>query len=163
LTRRLDYKKTILLAALAAVATAGSVPVRPPARPGGIGPAAERITQEPRFRPFFENWGRAEDEFQMPPGDEIRVRRAPDPWFGTDKAQHFVVSFLVMGAVSYSEQHRWNCSRSQGVKWGFGLTLSLGICKEIRDLRHPESRASLRDLAADLLGAACGALLVAWW
>jgi uncharacterized protein YfiM (DUF2279 family) len=102
-------------------------------------------------------------ESQTTSWDQTPVHISSDPWFGKDKARHFVVSFLVMGAVSYSEQHRWNCGRSQGVKWGFGLTLSLGICKEIRDLRHPESRASLRDLAADLLGAACGALLVAWW
>jgi putative lipoprotein len=95
--------------------------------------------------------------------NKMTARHAPDPWFGKDKAQHFVVSFLTTGAVSYSAQHRWNRDRSQGVKWGLALSLSLGICKEIRDLRHPGSRASVRDLAADLLGSACGALLVSWW
>jgi putative lipoprotein len=87
----------------------------------------------------------------------------PDPWFGRDKAQHFVVSFLMTGAVSYAAARRGDCGRRQARAWGPGVTLSLGALKELRDLRHPGSQASFRDLAADAAGAAFGTLLLSWW
>jgi uncharacterized protein YfiM (DUF2279 family) len=97
------------------------------------------------------------------PVGTVAVRKSVDAWFAKDKAQHFVVSFLLTGAASYATRTRWNWSRPESVKWGVGLTLSLGILKEIRDLRHPRTQASLKDLTADILGVASGVLLLSWW
>jgi uncharacterized protein YfiM (DUF2279 family) len=148
-------------AALAAVLSAGVVPGQETTRYGNRGPEVQGPSERP-VAPFdFAQGAGRPDPTQY---DKMTsVHRSPDPWFGRDKAQHFVVSFLTTGAVSYSARRRWNCTRPQGVEWGLGLTLSLGVGKEIRDRFHPDSRASLRDLAADLLGAACGVLLVSWW
>jgi putative lipoprotein len=93
----------------------------------------------------------------------LSISKAPDKWIGKDKARHFVASFLMTGAVSYSANHHWKCGRPESVQWGFGMTLTLGTLKEIRDIRHPGAQASLKDLAADFLGAACGALLLSGW
>jgi len=163
----------IFRTALAAFLTSGAIHCPAAGCRGSIGSeasAAERTAKRypdfalnPRLHLHPEKRRIPEGEFQTPFGNKTAVRHASDPWSGKDKAQHFVVSFLATGAVSYSAYHRWNCGRSQSVKWGLGLTLSLGICKEIRDLFHPDARASLRDIAADLFGAACGALLVSWW
>jgi putative lipoprotein len=104
-------------------------------------------------------------------------RSTEDSWLGKDKARHFVASFLMTGAASYAARHQWHRPRFEGVVWGVGLTMTLGVIKELRDRRsgqpdqrsgspdrrHPGSRASIRDLAADLAGAAAGAALLAWW
>lgn len=113
--------------------------------------------------PLTVEWGRLRPEVQKPGMSGGAVRETQDRWFARDKAQHFVASFLMAGAAGYSVNHRWNRGRSQGVQWGFGAALSGGILKEIKDLRHPGARASLKDLAADLAGAAAGALLLSWW
>jgi putative lipoprotein len=131
--------------------------------PGLSGRSDPQIAGNYFLRPPAENGNGSECESRTSSGDQIPVHRPPDPWFGRDKARHFVVSFLTTGAAGYSAQHRWKCDRARGVKWGFALSLSLGICKEIRDLRHPGASASFRDLAADLMGSACGAMLVSWW
>ena len=96
-------------------------------------------------------------------GNGVPVCHAADPWFGRDKAQHFVVAFLSAGAAGYAARHRWNRGRTRAVRWGFGAALSAGILKEIADIRRPGGRASFRDLAADLAGAAGGSLLLSWW
>jgi uncharacterized protein YfiM (DUF2279 family) len=91
------------------------------------------------------------------------VQKSPDAWLARDKAQHFVVSMLMTGAAGYVAHTRWNWNHPESVKWGVGLTLSLSIAKELRDRRHPGSRASLKDLTADVLGIASGVLLLSWW
>jgi uncharacterized protein YfiM (DUF2279 family) len=91
------------------------------------------------------------------------VKKTSDAWFAKDKAQHFTLSFLSTGALSYLMHAKWNRCRPEGVKWGIGLTLSLGIFKEIRDIRYPKAQASLKDLFADGAGVACGILLLSWW
>jgi uncharacterized protein YfiM (DUF2279 family) len=90
-------------------------------------------------------------------------QKSPDAWLARDKAQHFIVSFLMTGAAGYAARTRWNWNRPESVKWSVGLTLSLGVMKELRDRRHPGSRASLKDLTADVLGIASGVLLLSWW
>ncbi len=86
-----------------------------------------------------------------------------DPWFGRDKAQHFVVSFLVTGAVGYTAHAKWDCTRAESVNTAVGFTISLGCLKEIRDDWRSHSQASWKDLFADLLGTVAGVLLVSWW
>lgn len=96
-------------------------------------------------------------------GGTAAVQKSPDAWLARDKARHFVVSFLMTGAAGYAARTHWNWNRPESVKWGVGLTLSLGVMKELRDLRHPGAQASLKDLTADVLGIASGVLLLSWW
>ncbi len=115
------------------------------------------------FDPLRGAGGGTSPDFRKPGVSGGAVHEAPDRWLGRDKAQHFAVSFLAAGAAGYAARHHWNRGRQQGMRWGFGAALSGGILKEICDLRHPRAQASLRDLAADLAGAAGGALLLSWW
>lgn len=167
--RRLDYKKTIFWIALAVLpALAGGRS----GSAGNPGAAARSALGGKRIRGI--SWS----SFFVPPPGEREVFRpearkkggfaaagpsVPDRWFGRDKAQHFTVSFLAAGAAGYAAQHRWNRSRAAGVQCGFGAALSVGILKEIYDMRRPGGRASFRDIAADLAGAAGGSLMVSWW
>jgi len=91
------------------------------------------------------------------------AQKSPDPWFARDKARHFTASLLTTGALSYLARVKWNRGRQESVKWGIGLTISLGLVKEIRDMRHPGAFASMKDFFADGAGAVCGTLLLSWW
>jgi putative lipoprotein len=169
LTGRLHYKKAIIWAALAALPAAAEIPCGPGGNPAAGAPVTSGA------------WligGTAWNSFFIPPaggpegfgpealntgGFSGGSPKAPDRWSGRDKARHFTVSFMAAGAAGYEARHRWNRGRTKGVQWGFGAALSAGILKEICDMRRPGGCASLRDLAADLAGAACGCLLVSWW
>jgi uncharacterized protein YfiM (DUF2279 family) len=95
--------------------------------------------------------------------DSSAVSRREDSWFGTDKAQHLAASFIMTGAVSRTLHVRGHESRSLSLAAGVGCTVSLGGLKEILDGRTGLGHASWKDMAANLLGAGCGALLLSWW
>lgn len=88
--------------------------------------------------------------------------RGADPWFGADKARHFTASFLLTGAVSRGLRVHGRESRSRSLAAGVGFTVSLGGLKEMLD-RTGRGHASWKDMAANALGAGCGALLLSWW
>jgi putative lipoprotein len=84
--------------------------------------------------------------------------RPPDPWFGPDKAKHFVASALIQvgahaalrsGGLDYQ-----TASRGAGA-----LTFVVGAGKELWDRDHG-GHPSWRDLAADVAGGATGAVVV---
>jgi uncharacterized protein YfiM (DUF2279 family) len=95
--------------------------------------------------------------------DSSAVVRRGDPWFGTDKARHFTASFILTGAVSRTLHVRGRESRNRSLAAGIGCTVSLGGLKEILDRRTGRGQASWKDMAANLLGVGCGALLLSWW
>lgn len=85
--------------------------------------------------------------------------RAPqDPWFGRDKAKHFVVSAVIQGAGHA-------IARSAGLDYrdaawtAAGLTLTVGVAKELHD-RADGRFFSWRDLTADVAGGVTGAVIV---
>ncbi|MBI1809635.1 MAG: hypothetical protein HYR75_07040 [Gemmatimonadetes bacterium] len=83
---------------------------------------------------------------------------ARDPWFGRDKAAHFVVSALIQGSAHAAL--RWRGASYAQASWGAaGATAAAGIGKELWD-RHQHRDFSLRDLTWDGIGGATGAVVV---
>jgi putative lipoprotein len=81
-----------------------------------------------------------------------------DPWFGADKAKHFVAS-LVIQSASHSVL-RANGYAYRDAAWTAGaITLGVGVGKELWD-RSSGRDFSLRDLVADAAGGGTGAVLM---
>lgn len=72
-----------------------------------------------------------------------------DPWWAKDKALHFGVSFVVSTGTYMLFK---NCSRNPRTE-AFGLTVSLGIMKEIYDWKLKRKFFSYKDLFFDITGA----------
>ncbi len=77
-----------------------------------------------------------------------------DPWFGQDKAKHFVVSTFLAGSgygiSSLVLEKPW-----QRAVVGSTLSLTIGMGKEIYDF-HQGRNMSSRDMAWNLFGAIVG-------
>ena len=82
-------------------------------------------------------------------------RHAGDPWWGADKAKHFVVCGLAGAAAASSAQH---ADRADGPAFliGIGVSAGLGVGKETYDARIKGTYFSGKDLVWDLLGGAVG-------
>lgn len=104
----------------------------------------------------------AAGEARAAAADSCAVVRGGDSWFGADKARHFTASFLLTGAVSRTLHVHGHENRSRSLAAGVGFTVSLGGLKEMID-RTGRGHASWKDMAADALGAGCGALVLSWW
>jgi uncharacterized protein YfiM (DUF2279 family) len=75
-------------------------------------------------------------------------------WTASDKQLHFAVSFAIAASLSVKG---WDEGES------VGATIGIGILKEAYDATLKPSKprgVSLRDLAADVLGAVAGVMLV---
>jgi uncharacterized protein YfiM (DUF2279 family) len=75
-------------------------------------------------------------------------------WTAPDKQLHFAASFAIAASLSVTG---WSEGES------VGATIGIGVLKEAYDATLKPSRVkgvSLRDLAADVLGAVAGVLLV---
>ena len=75
-------------------------------------------------------------------------------WTAADKQLHFAASFAIAASLTVKG---WDEEES------VGATIGIGILKEAYDATVKPGRprgASLRDLAADVLGAVAGAMLV---
>ncbi len=105
----------------------------------------------------------AAGEARATAADSCVIVRGGDSWFGTDKARHFTASFLLTGAVSRTMNVQGHESRNRSLAAGVAFTVSVGGLKEILDRGTGRGHASWKDMAANLLGAGCGALLLSWW
>ncbi len=77
---------------------------------------------------------------------------AHDPWWGRDKAQHLAGTYLVASAVDLGLRQQTDGKSRRA--WSVGLSLSIGIAKELYDALRPRgSGFSWKDLAADATGA----------
>lgn len=83
-----------------------------------------------------------------------------DNWFGEDKAQHTVVSFILVwwGTMIHESAHQHGLN--QDIRAGIGFSFTLGLAKEIHDSRKDGNRFSLKDLAADILGIGMAVLVI---
>ena len=82
-------------------------------------------------------------------------RHAGDPWWGDDKAKHFVVCGLA-GAAAAGLARQADGSDGQAFGIGLGVALGLGAGKETCDARIKGTYFSGKDLVWDLLGGAVG-------
>jgi len=154
------------LAALTAAAAGiprGMAMERGDAGPLFISPRIPDASWKPSFSPFSGEGAGSGMEARIPGLAAGSVPDSGDRWFARDKARHLVVSFLAAGAAGYVSRHGRERGRTEAAQWGFGASVSAGVLKEIFDLRNLRAQSSLKDLGADLAGAACGALLLSWW
>jgi uncharacterized protein YfiM (DUF2279 family) len=87
--------------------------------------------------------------------------RAPDRFFAEDKVKHFAASFFFT-SVAASGARAAGLERTPALVTGASVGLGLGLAKEFRDRRSPEtSTASALDLAWDALGVGAATVLVA--
>lgn len=73
-----------------------------------------------------------------------------DSWVGEDKFKHFTASFWVTGISANITHH--STSPSDALAVGIGLSLTVGLAKEIRDGFQPGNHFCWKDLVWDLLG-----------
>ncbi len=98
-----------------------------------------------------------------PPDTTPRLRPAPDAWLGADKAKHAFVSGFTF-AVSYAGARAAGTSRRAGLSVATVPTAIVALGKEVRDrfvARGVARHFSVRDLLADVVGAAAYAAVLA--
>ncbi|HOT97491.1 MAG TPA: hypothetical protein PLG50_03020 [bacterium] len=89
------------------------------------------------------------------------AQRVPhrDFWLGKDKADHLVVSGVLVGFAYYAARRELHLSDPRSKNLAAGFSLSMGLVKELRDQRRPGNFFSLKDLAADGVGMVLGYFL----
>lgn len=101
-----------------------------------------------RSRPF------ADPDVQPPPGP-AGTDTPRDDWFGRDKALHAGFSFLFALSSQYVLTSKLDASDDGALPVTAGVTLSLGLAKEVADSRRRVNPLfSVRDLTADAVGVA---------
>ena len=80
-----------------------------------------------------------------------------DPWIAPDKFDHLLLSAL-LSSSSYLQMKVHHNEPDAALVSSLGLTLTLGVGKELYDVIHP-GHPSWKDLAADAVGALLGALV----
>jgi uncharacterized protein YfiM (DUF2279 family) len=89
--------------------------------------------------------------------------RPPDLWIARDKAMHASASFLLTLSGQYVLTDKAGLSNGQALPVSAATTLALGVLKEVADSRRARGpHFSWRDLAADAVGVALGALVAVW-
>lgn len=87
---------------------------------------------------------------------ESRVKQVEDKWLGWDKAGHFLISGFLAGS-SYSIYHQsFNNDKESSIYFASIFSLSIGVGKEISDMRKPKDKFSYKDLIFDILGISAG-------
>ena len=94
--------------------------------------------------------------FHSPQSDTLQI---VDKWFAQDKAEHLVVSTFLSG-VSYSVFRDFYYNKEEtSAYFSAILTFSVGLGKELHDMKAPRGRFSYKDIVADILGIALGILI----
>ena len=83
----------------------------------------------------------------------------PDAWLGLDKLKHFFMSAFIE-SVMYSALQAAHANHRAALGGAIGVTMAVGVGKEIHDKRTPGNIFSVRDLTWDAVGATAGAVLL---
>jgi uncharacterized protein YfiM (DUF2279 family) len=79
-----------------------------------------------------------------------------DRWLAWDKVEHLGIS-AYLSFVSYKIYHDFYRNRKKSsLYFSSGLTIGLGLGKEIYDKKRPNGKFSYKDLVADILGIGVG-------
>lgn len=92
-------------------------------------------------------------------GQTSEKTRFPDRWLGRDKLAHFTVSLAVVGLANHWLEVESAETPVRARNTAVAFSLSLGMVKELHDGARKGNRFGFKDLAADILGAALGAVL----
>lgn len=82
-----------------------------------------------------------------------------DAWFGIDKIKHFFMSAFIE-SVTYSALQAARVNHRAALGSAIGVTMAIGVSREIHDKRTPGNIFSIRDLTWDAVGATAGAVLL---
>ena len=103
----------------------------------------------------------AQDESVLKRSVTNETEAKKDKWLGWDKFGHFFISGFLAGG-SYSVYHdNFNNDRQSSIYFSSLLTLSLGVGKEVADMKKPKNIFSFKDLIFDILGISAGLLIAA--
>lgn len=128
----------------------------PAAAQTGLAPSAPLSYRLPD-RPLDVSPGNGSQAAGLPPDS---LRPPPDDWLGFDKGLHFGASLLLTLSGQYVLTDKGGLSNDGALPLAAGTALALGLAKEVADSRRAAFPLfSLRDLAADALGVAVGALV----
>jgi uncharacterized protein YfiM (DUF2279 family) len=84
-----------------------------------------------------------------------------DSWWGADKVTHAVTGFTIAGFTAGVARNIMHNTDKGTVAISISVPLGLGVMKEWYDWKHPNHhQASIKDLAAGLLGAAIGSAFI---
>lgn len=83
----------------------------------------------------------------------------PDSWFGVDKIKHFFISAFIE-SLAYSGLQAAGAHRRPALSGAIGVTMAVGVAREIHDRRTPGNIFSVRDLTWDAVGAGASAVLL---
>ena len=84
---------------------------------------------------------------------------ARDSWFSPDKIKHFFMSAFIE-SVAYSALQAARVNHRPALGSAIGVTMAIGVGREIHDKRTPGNIFSVRDLTWDAVGATAGAVLL---
>jgi putative lipoprotein len=92
-------------------------------------------------------------------GQAAATQPHADRWFGIDKVKHFFMSMFIE-SVSYSALQAAHVKHSSAMAGAIGITIGLGVAREIHDQRTPGNIFSVRDLTWDVIGTGVGAVFL---
>ncbi|MFH1213000.1 MAG: DUF2279 domain-containing protein [Candidatus Neomarinimicrobiota bacterium] len=87
-------------------------------------------------------------------------RKTSDKWFAMDKLKHFSTSLYMTTTMFYTQRRIIEMRQKNAALNSIGITISLGILKEVRDGSRKNNYFSWRDLTADVLGAGVAMLIL---
>jgi uncharacterized protein YfiM (DUF2279 family) len=82
-----------------------------------------------------------------------------DSWFSPDKIKHFFMSAFIE-SVTYSALQAARVNHRPALGGAIGVTMAIGVGREIHDKRTPGNIFSVRDLTWDAIGTTAGAVLL---
>ncbi len=94
----------------------------------------------------------------LPRSDTIEMR-VIDKWVAEDKFWHFGMSFALVGSSYHLFKCRLQREENRATLFSLGGTFSLGVLKELWDMKKPKGYFSYRDLIYNLLGIGVGYLV----
>lgn len=88
------------------------------------------------------------------------TRSFQEPLFAPDKGHHFMASAFIAGISYYTARQEFNQSDMTANQMAIGVSLSVGIAKEIYDKVSGRGNPSVMDVVADVAGIAVGVVLL---
>ncbi len=84
--------------------------------------------------------------------DTVRPMGVADAWLAPDKGKHFLGSLMLTVFTARALHQEFGVSDRRSRRIGVGVSLSLGLIKEMRDRRQPGNHFCWKDLLANLGG-----------
>jgi len=110
---------------------------------------------------IFDNDALANDKKPASPPDSLSYQsKMRDKWLAEDKAFHFASSAFITAGGFYFLHQEQNVERDKSLLLSAGVSLAIGIGKEIYDRGKSKHVASWKDLVADVAGIGLAILIL---